>query len=91
MKTKVYANFILIKSLGTLGRVRFNITESNVSWQINRKVGVRKFQFFVSIFYRFLVWLFIKNRSRHLTDFLWQIAFAEKSLREGEFLPKIKE
>ena len=28
MKIKVYVNFVLIKSLGTLGRVRFNITES---------------------------------------------------------------
>ena len=26
---KVYANFILIKSLGTLERARFNMTESN--------------------------------------------------------------
>ena len=29
VKIKVYVNFILIKSLGTIGRVRFNITESN--------------------------------------------------------------
>ena len=29
MKIKVYVNFILIKSLGKLGRVRVNITESN--------------------------------------------------------------
>ena len=41
--------------------------------------------------YRFLVWPFIKNRSRHLLDMLWQTAFPEKSLRQGEFLTKIKE
>ena len=29
VKIKVYVKFILIKSLGTIGRVRFNITESN--------------------------------------------------------------
>ena len=29
VKIKAYVNFILIKSLGTIGRVRFNITESN--------------------------------------------------------------
>ena len=29
VKIKVYVNFILIKSSGTIGRVRFNITESN--------------------------------------------------------------
>ena len=29
VKIKVYVNFILIKILETLGRVRFNIAESN--------------------------------------------------------------
>ena len=31
MKIKVYVNFILIKSLGTLGTVRVDITESNIA------------------------------------------------------------
>ena len=34
VKIKVYVNFILIKSLGILGRVRFNTTESNGMFQL---------------------------------------------------------
>ena len=41
MKIKVYVNFILIKSLGTLGTVRVNITESKGDSIITSRLGGR--------------------------------------------------
>ena len=51
MKIKVYVNFSLIKSLGTLVTVRINITESSVMLvdTLIENEGIRKIHFFAKL------------------------------------------